>query len=224
MTEAKLFQIRQAIAAARLQEEQTHHLEVYLNSLLPRLHKAIALPVDKPEGALLQFVIRYIEHAPNFLKALDQSMEQSGLATYGRVFLEIAEDFFLQPPEAVHREGGLRALIDEAYLAHRLIEEVNDRLIMLCGIPLSPMDMTMANIVIHHLLGEHFANQLDLAVHYAVEALFHPQQVSGDSRLAQFVTHHTHSDWSRGLGNWPCLLEDSPIQLKFATETKLTEH
>lgn len=224
MTEDKLSQIREAIAAARRQEEQTHHLEQYLESLTPRLHKAITLPADRPAAALLRFVIGYIEHAPDFLEALGHAMERNGLAAYGRVFLDIAEDFFLQPPEVVHRDGGLRALIDEAYLTHRLIEEINDRLLMLCGIPLAPMDMTMANIVIHHLLGEPFANQLDLAVHYAVEALFQADQLTGNSQLGGFVAQHTRADWANNAVPWPCLAEDSLIQLKFAGAGKVTEH
>jgi hypothetical protein len=224
MTDNKLSQIRGAIAAARQQEQQTHQLELYLASLAPRLHKAITLPKDQPAAALLGFVIGYIEHAPDFLEALDREMKRNNLATYGRVFLDIAEDFFLQPPEVVHRDGGLRALIDEAYLTHRLIEEINDRLVMLCGTPLVPMDTTMANIVVHQLLGEHFANQLDLAVHYAVEALFQVDQLTGNSQLAQFVAQRTHTDWSRDPAHWPCLVEDSSILLKFAGPEQMTEH
>lgn len=220
----KLSQIRDAIAAARDQEEQTHDLERYLASLTPRLHKAITLPEARPAAALLRFVIAYIEHAPDFLEALDRAMQHNGLEAYGRVFVDIAEDFFLQPPEVVHSEGGLRALIDEAYLSHRLIEEINDRLLILCGIPLAPMDMTMANIVIHHLLGEDFANQLDLAVHYAVEALFQKDELTGRSQVTGFVAQHSHANWKHDPAHWPCLVEDSAIQLKFTTPSKMTEH
>ena len=225
MSDHKLSQIRDAIAAARHQEERTHDLELYLASMAPRLHKAIALPEVQPAAALLRFVIAYIEHAPDFLDALDQAMQNNGLAGYGRVFLDIAEDFFLQPPEVVHREGGLRALIDEAYLTHRLIEEINDRLLILCGVPLAPMDMTMANIVIHHLLGEEFANHLDLAVHYAVEALFQADELTGRSQVAGFVAQHTHANWEHDPAHWPCWVEDSAIQLRFADpDGTITEH
>ncbi len=224
MTESKLSQIRTAIAEACRQESQTHELEIYLTSLAPRLHKAISLPQENSAAVLLRFVVRYIEHAPDFLATLAAAMERKGVLAYGTVFLEIATDFFLQPPEVVHHDGGLRALIDEAYLAHRLIEEINDRLLILCGVPLAPMDMTMANIIVHQLLGEEFANQLDLAVHYAVEALFQPDQLSGDSRLARFVIQHAHSGGSYAT-EWPCMVDDSEIHLNFAASSaKVTEH
>ncbi len=224
MTEDKLSQIRAAIAAARDQEEQTHQLEQYLASMTPRLHKTIRLPQERPTAALLRFVIGYIEHAPDFLEALEVAMSHNDLAAYGRVFLSIAEDFFLQPPEVVHREGGLRALIDEAYLTHRLIEEINDRLLMLCGVPLVPMDMTMANIIIHHLLGEQFANQLDLAVHYAVEALFQTEQIADKEQLAQFVMQHRQGNPPQDPADWPCLAEDLSIRLALPLPGKMTEH
>lgn len=224
MTEDRLSQIRTAIAAARRQERQTHQLEIYLTSLAPRLHKAINLPQENSAAALLQFVERYIEHAPDFLAVLATAMERNGVLACGTVFLEIATDFFLQPPEVVHHDGGLRALIDEAYLAHRLIEEINDRLLILCGVPLAPMDMTMANIIVHQLLGEEFANQLDLAVHYAVEALFQPDQLRGDSRLARFVVQHSNSGGSYA-ADWPCMADDAEIHLNFAARSaKVTEH
>jgi len=226
MSEDKLSQIRAAIESARAHEGQTHQLEIYLSSLVPQLHRSIHLPATNPAGALLRFVMRYIEHAPDFLEALERGMTASGVDAYGGVFVEIAQDFFLQPPEVVHREGGLRALIDEAYLSHRLIEEINDRLLMLCGVPLTPMDMTMANVIVHHLLGEEFANQLDLAVHYAVEALFVTDQVTGNSKLAQFVAQHVHTGWSQDTAQWPCLPEDSEIELKFssAATVRMPEH
>lgn len=224
MTEDRLSQIRTAIAAARRQERQTHQLEIYLTSLAPRLHKAINLPQENSAAALLQFVERYIEHAPDFLAVLATAMERNGVLACGTVFLEIATDFFLQPPEVVHHDGGLRALIDEAYLAHRLIEEINDRLLILCGVPLAPMDMTMANIIVHQLLGEEFANQLDLAVHYAVEALFQPDQLRGDSRLARFVVQHSNSGGSYA-ADWLCMADDAEIHLNFAARSaKVTEH
>jgi hypothetical protein len=223
MTEDKLSLIRTTIAASRAEEERTHELERFLALLTPRLHNAITLPTERPAAALLNFVIRYIERAPDFLEALEQAMVKAGVASRGRVFLEIAMDFFLQPPEVVHQDGGLRSLIDEAYLTHRLTEEVNDRLVVLCGTPLAPMDMTMANLVVHHLLGDDFANQLDLAVHYAVEALLRSEYFGGDSTSTQVVARRTGSNWSEE--KWPCLAEDSDIYLSFSSRlASVTEH
>ncbi len=225
MTRDKLAHIRHAIAQAKEEESRTGELATYLAALIPGLHKAIVLP-ENPAQALLHFVIRYIEQVPDFLQTLSELMHETGIEQHGRVFVTIAEDFFLQPPELVQHDRGLKALIDEAYLAHRLIEEVNDRLLVLCGVPLTPMDMTLSNIIVHDLLGESFANQLDLAVHYAIETLFQPGNLESNTDLAQFIARHKTSDWADKLRHWPCLAGDSAIHLDFSEgiSTKITPH
>ncbi len=55
----------------------------------------------------------------------------------------------------------LAELLDEAYLAHRLVEELNDRYIACFAEPLLTLDTTRANLLAHQLIGESFANQLD---------------------------------------------------------------
>jgi len=51
---------------------------------------------------------------------------------------------------------GLDGLLDEAYLAHRLVEEVNDLYIKHFGQPLIPADTTVANVIAcdHHQQGK----------------------------------------------------------------------
>ena len=49
-----------------------------------------------------------------------------GFYDYAAPFLDTAEDYFLNPPQHLPADGGLEALLDEAFLAHRLLEEVND--------------------------------------------------------------------------------------------------
>lgn len=216
MTSDKISLIRKAIDQARAEEAHTRQLETFIATAAGGLHQAIDLPDADPVRALADFVIAYIEQVPDFLQTLDELMLSCGLREQGRVFITIAEDFFLQPPELVKQCGGLRGLIDEAYLAHRLMEEVNDRLIMLCGIPLTPWDMTLANIVVHNLLGETYANELDLAVHYALEALFEPDRSLENGAIAQFVARYQACDWEARLRGWPSLAGNTDIRLRFS--------
>lgn len=205
--------IRKTIEIAQRLEARHHTLETYLDSVWPRLHKAIQLPEHEPGKALLGFVVRYIEQAPEVLDTLAALMEEAAIYDSGKVFIEIAANFFLRPPELVREHSGLHALVDKAYLAHRMVEEVNDRLMLLCDVPLAPIDMTLANVIVHELLGEDFANQLDLAVHYAVEALFQPDNLKSDPGLAPFLGTQTSQLWRNTLEGWPRLAEDSAISL-----------
>lgn len=218
MSEHKILLIRESISIARRHEAKSGELLRYLEALAPRLHQTIQLPGDRPAQALLEFVTRYVEHVPDFLEALTELMQQAKIYHHGKVFITIAEDFFLHPPEITHQHHGLHALIDEAYLAHRLMEEVNDRVLMSCGVPLTPMDMTLSNIVVHDVLGEEYANKLDLAVHFAIETLFDSSNLIGSALLADFVSKNSRRDWDQLLKQWPCLAGDSSISLHFADE------
>lgn len=219
MSEHKLLLIRESISLARSQEAQTGELLNYLNAFSPQLHQAIQLPQHEPAEALLDFVTRYVEQVPNFLEALTQLLREAKIYEHGKVFLTIAEDFFLEPPAVAQQHQGLHALIDEAYLAHRLMEEVNDRMLMSCGVPLIPMDTTLANIVVHDLLGEEYANQLDLAVHFAIETLFDSGNLLGSTMLADFIAQHNRQRWQELLKQWPCLAGDSSISLDLSGDT-----
>lgn len=223
MSEPTLMLIRESIRQARQEEAQTRSLLTYLEAIAPRLHQAIHLPEHQPANALLEFVTRYVEHVPNFLESLEQLMREAKIFDHGKAILDIAAEFFIQPEAPLAQHHGLHALIDEAYFAHRLMEEINDRVLMSCGVPLTPMDMTLANIVVHDIIGESHANQLDLAVHFAIETLFDSGSLLGSALLAEFVTQHSRSGWHELLDQWPCLAGNSSIALCFADGAAPTE-
>lgn len=205
--------IRQLIAEAKLQNVKDGNLEDFCRIQAGQLHRVIRLPHDAPEAALASFITQYIEHVPDFLEALTALMKETGIYEQGNVFLTIAEEFFILPPELISEHTGLIGLLDEAYLSHRMIEEVSDRIQLTCGWALCPMDMNLSNVIVHAILGEDFANQLDLAVHYAIEALF-----NGDSlQTPLFCTHLSalqNSDiWQKTIAKWPSLAGDASIEL-----------
>ena len=213
MTEKRILHIRESIAAARQSEEKTCALQNFLEARAGALHHIISLPEEDASNTLLAFVTRYIEHVPDFVEALEDITKSAGIYQYTKDFLHIAEDYFIQPPELISQHTGMHALIDEAYLAHRLMEEINDRVMMVCGVPLSPMDMTLSNIIVHDLLGEEFANQLDLAVHYTIEALFQTDNFIQDDAFQNYIAERKQKGWGQELDKWPCLAGDSSIEL-----------
>lgn len=208
-----IFQIRQLIGEAKRQNADDGKLEEFCHLQARQLHRVIRLPLEAPEAALASFITQYIEHVPDFLEALTALMKETGIFDQGKVFLTIAEEFFIAPPELISEHTGLIGLLDEAYLSHRMIEEVSDRIQLTCGTALCPMDMNLSNVIVHAILGEEFANQLDLAVHYAIEALFNSSSLTAP----QFCTHlsnaHSNDFWQQILAKWPCLAGDSSIEL-----------
>lgn len=203
--------LKQAIQAAKAHELETGQLTHLLEARISDLHRAIQLPVNNSVPALLNFIIRYIEHVPEFVEAVADIAGEAGIEETIEPVVEIACEYFLEPPQWLEQDTGLVALMDEAYLAHRLIEEVNDRYMGHFGAPLVPMDMTRSNLIIHHLIGESFANKLDAAVHSAVDQL--EQRDRDRSKLKSFIDRCRDRNIARELIRWPCLTDTLSINL-----------
>ena len=177
--------IRATIELAKRHEKNTGHLRRLLTQQLPFLHAAIHVPQSQSVAALEEFVAAYIDSAPDFLEAAEVIVREAHIEKHAQPLLQLAEDYFRKPSE-VRGEIGLDELMNEAYLLHRVLEELNDRYRVHTGLPLLPADMdtTAANLIGHHLIGEPFANELDEVVHCSVEQILYRQSpciVSADT-------------------------------------------
>ena len=200
---------------AKAHEERTGHLAKLISAQIEdNINLAIKLPASSPEQFLLEFVVAYIEHVPQFLEAARAITQQANIAEFTEPYFQVAEDFFLKPPEIVAGHVGLDELMDEAYLAHRLMEEVNDRFRVKTGIPLVPMDMTMSNLIIHSLIGEPFANELDEAVDYTVQRAMINEHIYQSQAFAQYAENHRGDHWEVERQDWPCLSDNLAVDLE----------
>ena len=214
--------IRQLIQQAQEQDAATEKLLEFVECRKKRLHAAIKLPEQQAAKGLADFVVRYIKHVPDFIDAIRSMAQDAGIANEIEPLLKIASDYFVSPPSIVGPHSQLEALLDEAYLAHRLLEEVNDRFMTMSGIPLAPMDMTVANVIAHELIGEPFANELDQAVLFSAELLLNEHQFDG-ANFTEYVNAHRDHGWTEELERWPCLVEDLSISVDFDRE-HITRH
>jgi len=169
--------IRATISAALRAESETHQLRAQLAQQLPQLQLKLLLPEREPVAALMTFITSYIESLPSCLRLVTAVSKRLGFFDYAAPFLHLAEDYFLQPPAVLPQDGGLAGLLDKAFLAHRLLEEVNDHHIKHLQRPLLPLDMTEANIIVHHLLGDEFATRLEQLVQFTAAQLLHREHV-----------------------------------------------
>ncbi len=169
--------LRETIDAALLHEEETQQLRIRLQQQLPELADKLILPEADGIEALMQFITNYVESVPSCLNLVTAVSKRLDFHAYAAPFLHMAEDYFLQPPEELRVAGGLEALLDEAFLAHRLLEEVNDHHIRHLQRPLLPVDMTEANIIVHHLIGDELATRLEHLVQFAASQLLDKEHV-----------------------------------------------
>ena len=130
--------------------------------------------------------------------------------------LTTAKEFLDVPMDIMSAEEGLEASMYQAYLAHRLLEELNDTLNAQFNCPVIPINMTRSNLIVHHIIGEPFANQIDSAI-----------QLLNDKLLASLRKNHRLSlklqDYRSAMGNdpsdrFPCLTESSNIRLLFKSQ------
>lgn len=180
--------IRDIIANALLHEEQTGVLRAALKTRLPKLRAQLLLPEQEPVTALMAFVTSYIRSVPAGLRLVTAVSKRQGFYEYAAPFLNMAEDYFLQPPQELPADGALEALLDEAFLSHRLLEEVNDHHIKQLGRPLLPVDMTEANTIVHHLLGDAFATRLEALVQFTATQLLGKEHVWAQARAQTGTT------------------------------------
>jgi hypothetical protein len=163
--------IREIIDGAIISERETGQLRKQLSERLAALSEKLILPEQDPISALMVFITGYIESVPSSLTLVTAVSKRLGFHSYAAPFLHIAEDYFLQPPDAIADQQGLMELLDEAFLAHRLLEEVNDNHIRYLQRPLLPIDMTEANTIVHHLIGDTLASRLENLVQYTASQL-----------------------------------------------------
>lgn len=214
MSLPQLADIEALVQKAKALDTENHQLSKMLEARVTHLHNAIKLPEKNAVQVLHAFVTRYIERVPMFIGAMDHISHEVGINEPIAPLLNIACDYFLSPPALVKGRDWLEALLDEAYLAHRLLEEVNDRFIGYCGAPLAPMDTTRANVIIHELIGEPFANELDQAVLFSAELLLSEYNFQ-DEHLQENMASHKDRGWSEALRRWPALEENLDITIRF---------
>ncbi|UJJ32989.1 hypothetical protein [Halopseudomonas maritima] len=204
--------LKRRIAEATAQSDSQEGMQAWLQTRIADLHPAIRLQAD-PVGHLQRFATAYIEQVPDVLEAAAAVAESASLKPRMLPVLKVAEAFFLQPPDLPAEHRGLVTLLDEAYLAHRLVEEVNDRYVSHGGESLIPMDTTRANLIVHHLLGEPFANRLDAAVEEAVAGLL-PEDLFQSAEFQAYRAQLDSASVQRLWAQWPCMSQQLGVDIE----------
>jgi hypothetical protein len=199
-----------------LSDQTSEFLIAYLNERVAHLHHSISLRENDGTIALASFIERYVELVPDFITAFDDFLASAGIG--GEIARQIitARDFLDAPVEIISTEEGLEAHMYQAYLAHRLLEELNDVLNAIYNCPVIPVDMTRSNLIVHHIIGEPFANQIDGAIQLLNDKLV--KSIASDKDLQEKLNAYIS-----GLGNdpimrYPCLTESSNIRLLFKSQ------
>lgn len=211
--------LQQLIQTAVTSEQETKHLHDLLAQRLETVERIVELPQVEALERLYDFVLRYIQQVPQMLEDLHHGAIEAGLLQYISPILDVVEGLYMAPQKQLDGKTGLVALMSRAFLAHRLFEEVNDTYIMRVGQPMIPFDMTMSNVIVHSLIGEPFANELDQVVIVAAKGIFGGNKVyeKNDQFLA-FMSKKENNNLVTIAQNWPCMSTEMGLDnhLRFA--------
>lgn len=150
--------IRAQIEEGKAVERQTGTLHRAVINLTRQ--NSWSLP-ESDVGKIVDFVTDYIEYAPALMAAIEEDASANGTLSDVQPILDAAEDYFLAPDDVIPDHYGLVGLLDDAYLAHALIEVVSERCESQAGQPLLSAEAHDVNAFIRRLMGEPFIGILD---------------------------------------------------------------
>ncbi len=207
--------ITRSIEKARRQESGSGHFRRFMMARRDGLHGIIRIDGEQEVDNLLQFGIEYIETAPQLIECVSVCARNAGVEGLFQPFIEAATGYFTNPSILLARYDGLQGLLIKAYLCHRLMEEMYENNRSFRNSNLVDMDATLANLLVHHLIGEPFANELDQSILITV------RQIAGsrdyyDLNLSPFVEQASDSAWDWMRDHWMNLLARNSIEFHFS--------
>jgi hypothetical protein len=156
----KLDTLRELIDDAIKTEGERGELRRSLADRLPGLQRHLRLPEQDAPRALIDFLTAYVEAVPILLELASAAREDSCSRDFIEPLLQHARESF-PGSEDMRGRADLNALLESAFLTLRLIEEFNDHHRRCLRQPLLPFDLTEANIIVHHILGDWRAAPLE---------------------------------------------------------------
>ncbi len=199
---------------AQLQQAKSHDsLNQLIHQHATLLCELLNLKPEKSESLLLTFACRYIEIIPPYLEAFEALAKESGIATYTTPFFNEIHSFYDDRHPVADSVSGSHALLCRSYMAHRLLEELNDRVSIERQLALAPIEMGHTNLIVHTLIGDERANLLDQTVLIRLELInmkmaIQATETFAHTRVKAYVKQHQIEGWGQCLNQWPQLQED----------------
>lgn len=141
-----------------------------INGLEPVRQRISVMFGETTAPRLYDFCQGYIRLAPDQTATLHEAAANLNLTALVDSYTELANRYLTSacnelensPPE--DNLEALLILMQGAYIFARMQEELDDKVQAFIGVPLSAMDLMDANLVIHEVIGDQFANRLDKVI------------------------------------------------------------
>ena len=153
--------IRAQIKRAFDHEKRTGNVAKLLANHLARM--GVSMTAQR-QAECLSFVKAYIQETPDIMDTAFRSAKQAGAMDSMRPIFDAAVNYWAEPYDLIPDNLGLIGLTDDAYLTRLFIETISNLHQQRAGHPLLSVDLGPANRVMHGLIGEPTATQLDAIV------------------------------------------------------------
>lgn len=201
------------IDQARRQEARSGIFLSQMHDRARNLPGTIDIAGPDRSTCLFQFAVEYVEMAPRLIEWVAACAREAGARRLFTPFIQAAINYFTQPSLVLAHHDGLDGLLIKAYLCHRLMEEMSENNRSIRVSHLVDVQMTQANLLVHHLLGEPFANELDQSITRTV------LKIAGlpgyyELNLDPFVERASNAAWDWMRDYWETLLIRNEIRFR----------
>lgn len=168
-------QLRQRILRTLQQPDQIQAIRLCANRYCLRYRHHESRPPSTEKTAI--FIERYLSILPEQIDELSELCVNIGWQDLlNRVNRSI---FYLVLKNTIDAEHTLNVIawLDKAYVIHRIIEELHDRIWCLFGMPVMSWNTSAANLVIYDVIGEFHAKHLESAVQEIADSFFSTEEM-----------------------------------------------
>lgn len=212
--------ITRIIEQARQQESASGQFRTAMERRLPELHAMVGLDGEDPAANLVNFAVEYVDMAPRLIDCVHTCAEEAEVGELFQPFVSTAIAYFTSPSVLLAQYEGLEGLLIKAYQCHRLMEEMYENNRSFRNSQLVDIEATQANLLVHHLIGEPFANELDQSILITVRQIVGSSDYF-DLNLAPFVEQASQDAWSWMREYWLNLLKRNDISFHFSYRSAL---
>ena len=157
--------VLEIIDQARRQEARSGTFFRQMKAVRLRLPSSVVVDSNQQSAhCLFRFAVEYIEMAPRLIECVDACAAEAGCKSLFAPFTDAAIRYFTQPSAQLLRYEGLDGLLIRAYQCHRLMEDMHDNNRSIRASELFDLEAVRANLLVHQIIGEPFANELDEAI------------------------------------------------------------
>lgn len=205
--------VLEIIDQARRQEARSGTFFRQVKETAPRLPSSVVVDCQQPANCLFPFALEYIEMAPRLIECVDACAVEAGSRNLFLPFIDSAIRYFTRPSALLLRYDGLDGLLIRAYQCHRLMEEMYENNRSIRASELFDLEATRANLVVHEMIGEPFANELDQTITMTVA------QIAGtpdfyNLDLKPFIDQVNNQAWDWMRNYWENLLVRNHIRIE----------